>query len=225
LHKASGQAVVTLNGFDHYLGDHGSNASRNAYQRKVSEWLSSQKLGTIHPARDQTDVTIDEIFVRYWAHVKAYYVKDGQPTGEQHALRSALTPLVSMYGPTEAAAFGPLELKAVREMMIEQKLSRRLINQRVHRIRRMFKWAVENAYLSSVIFHGLQAVSPLKRGRCAAPDAEPVRPLPQDIFDATCLYMSPEVKAMAEIQWHTGMRPGEVVMIRGRDIDRSGTVR
>ena len=77
LHKASGQAVVTLNGSDHYLGNHGSEASKNAYHRKVSEWLSSQKLGAIQPARGQTDFTIDEIFVRYWAHVKAYYVKDG----------------------------------------------------------------------------------------------------------------------------------------------------
>jgi hypothetical protein len=37
LHKASGQAVVTLNGVDHYLGNHGSEDSKKAYQRKVSE--------------------------------------------------------------------------------------------------------------------------------------------------------------------------------------------
>jgi hypothetical protein len=40
-HRASGQAVVTLDGFDHYLGEHGSEASKQAYQRKVVEWLAS----------------------------------------------------------------------------------------------------------------------------------------------------------------------------------------
>ncbi|WP_428305029.1 hypothetical protein [Lacipirellula sp.] len=32
-HKASGQAVVTLNGRDHYLGPHGTSASKAFYDR------------------------------------------------------------------------------------------------------------------------------------------------------------------------------------------------
>jgi integrase len=36
-------------------------------------------------------------------------------------------------------------------------------------------------------------------------------------------HLSPEVAAMVELQWLTGMRPGEVRTIRGRDIDRSDT--
>jgi integrase len=223
LHRPSGQAVVTLNGFDYYLGIHGSEASKQAYQRKVSEWMASNKLAAAVPSA-ASDFTVDEVFIRYWAHVTAYYVKDGQPTGEQHALRSALTPVVNLYGPTRAADFGPLQLKAVREWMIKQKLSRRLINQRVNRVRRMFKWAVENAYLNPAILQGLQAVAPLKRGRCEAPDTEPVRPLPEDVLEKTIEHMSPEVAAMARLQWHTGMRPGEVVIMRTRDIDQSHDV-
>jgi hypothetical protein len=45
LHKSSGQAVVTLNDFDHYLGDHGTEESKQAYQRNVTEWLTSHKFG------------------------------------------------------------------------------------------------------------------------------------------------------------------------------------
>jgi integrase len=223
LHKASGQAIVTLNGFDHYLGTHGTDESKQAYQRKVAEWVASGKLGAEKPIPG-ADFTIDEIFVRFWAHVQGYYVKDGQPTGEQHALLSALTPLVNLYGPTRAADFGPLQLKSVREWMIKNKLSRRLINQRINRVRRMFKWASENAFVNPSVLHGLQAVSALKRGRCEAHDTEPVRPLPQDVFEATLKHMSPEVAAMAQLQWHTGMRPGEVVIMRTRDVDRVPTV-
>ena len=40
-HKPTGQAVVTLNGKDHYLGRWNSKASRAAYERLVGEWLAS----------------------------------------------------------------------------------------------------------------------------------------------------------------------------------------
>jgi hypothetical protein len=39
LHKASGQAIVTLNGFDHYLGPHGTEESKQAYQRELPRQL------------------------------------------------------------------------------------------------------------------------------------------------------------------------------------------
>ena len=44
LHKASGQAVVTIAGRDHYLGRHGSEASRKAYDALVGR-------ATLNPPR------------------------------------------------------------------------------------------------------------------------------------------------------------------------------
>src|SRR5436305_508691 len=38
-HRASGQAVVTIDGKFHYLGPHGSRASRIQYDRLIAEWL------------------------------------------------------------------------------------------------------------------------------------------------------------------------------------------
>ena len=40
-HKASGQAVVTLAGRDHYLGPHGTKASRLEYDRLIAEWIAA----------------------------------------------------------------------------------------------------------------------------------------------------------------------------------------
>jgi len=37
LHKATGLAVVTLNGADHYLGRHGTAESREQYDRLIAE--------------------------------------------------------------------------------------------------------------------------------------------------------------------------------------------
>jgi hypothetical protein len=38
-HKISGQAIVTLDGRDHYLGDFGSPASKAEYDRLIVAWL------------------------------------------------------------------------------------------------------------------------------------------------------------------------------------------
>ena len=40
LHKPSGQAIVTLDGKDIYLGPHGTQVSRSEYDRLIGEWLS-----------------------------------------------------------------------------------------------------------------------------------------------------------------------------------------
>ena len=39
-HRASGQAVVTLNGIDHYLGTWNSPESKIKYDRLINEWLA-----------------------------------------------------------------------------------------------------------------------------------------------------------------------------------------
>jgi hypothetical protein len=39
-HKPTGQAVVTLNGKDHYLGKWNTAASRAEYGRVTGEWLA-----------------------------------------------------------------------------------------------------------------------------------------------------------------------------------------
>ena len=40
LHKPTGQAVVTLDRKDHYLGVHDTKQSRDAYDRLLGEWLA-----------------------------------------------------------------------------------------------------------------------------------------------------------------------------------------
>jgi hypothetical protein len=47
LHKPSGQAVVTLNYQDKYLGPHGSPESRAAYDRLIAEWLANGRRSVV----------------------------------------------------------------------------------------------------------------------------------------------------------------------------------
>src|SRR5581483_9058366 len=98
------------------------------------------------------------------------------------------------------------------------------INQRIGRIRRAFKWAVANELVPPSVYHGLLAVAGLERGRGEARETEPVKPVPVAFVEATLPYVRPQVAALVRLQLATGMRPGEVVLIRGCDLDMTGPV-
>src|SRR5262249_635585 len=115
-------------------------------------------------------------------------------------------------------------LKAVRNEMIATGLARGVINQRIGRIRRVFRWAVENELVPPSVFHGLQAVRGLQRGRTEAKETEPVKPVAEETFRAALRPLLPTLVAMAELQWLTGMRPGEVVKMRTCDLEMSGEI-
>jgi integrase len=245
LHRPSGRAVVTLAGKDHYLGKHGSPASRQEYDRLLAEYLATRARRT-SSAEPPGDLTINELLMAYWDHACAYYQKDGAPTSEPETIRQALRPVRLLYGETAARDFGPLALKAVRQAMIDHKimrrchatdpktgekvvgervlahgLSRRHINKQVNRIKRVFAWAAENEMVPIGIYQALTTVTGLRKGRSGARERPPVGPVPDEVVERTLPLLSPTVRAMVRVQRMTGMRPQEVVLMRGADIDRA----
>jgi len=243
-HKGSGQAVVTLGGREVYLGRHGTAASRQAYDRLTAEYLAAGR--HLPPPVGPSDLTVAEVIAAYWRHAADYYRKDGEATSELICIRAAMRPLKRLYGDTPAAAFGPLALKAVRQAMVDggrdtggglachgaavaspekpRGLSRSTINGYVARIKRMFKWAAAQELVPGGVHHALAAVDGLKKGRCEAREAPPVRPVAEVHVHRTMPFLPPAVAAMVELQVLTGMRSGEVTAIRGCDLSMAGAV-
>jgi len=221
-HRPSGQAVVTIGGKDIYLGEWNTEASRTEYDRIIGEWLAN---GRCLPSQDdKADLRVCELVASYLKFAKTYY-RDGDKPGKEYVcMRDAAKPLGELYSRTRVVDFGPLALKAIRKGWVDQGLCRTHINQRVNRVRRIFKWGVENELVSATVLHALQAVSPLKRGRTEARESEPVKPVPDDHVDAVLPHVSRQVAAMIELQRLTGMRPGEVVAMRPCDVDREAKV-
>ena len=222
-HKASGQAVVTLNGRDVYLGPHGATASKAEYDRVIAEWMAS---GRQQPSLDGPDLTlaVTEVIAAYWRHAATYYRKNGQPTDEQYGIRAAMRPLKKLYGRTPVSEFGPLALKTVRQAMIQSGHSRKYINDNINRIKRMFKWAVAEELVPSTVYHALQSLDGLRFGRSAAREPRPVSPAADEHIQAIRPFASRQVWAMIELQRLTGMRPGEVTTMRACDIEVDGDV-
>jgi hypothetical protein len=78
---------------------------------------------------------------------------------------------------TPVREMGPRWLKTLQHALVEQRLTRREINKRVGKAKRMIKWATAEEMIPSSIFHALQAVEGLRRGRSGAKEREPVRPV------------------------------------------------
>jgi integrase len=169
----------------------------------------------------------------YLNHARQHYRHpDGTPTSELRDFVSSLRPLCYLHGHTVAREFGPLALKTVRELMVkgydhpkygpQEALSRGVVNQRIGRIRRAFRWAVENEFVPATVLHGLQAVRGLQRGRSAARETDPFRPVAESVVEETLPRLLAPARVMVKLQLLTGMRPGEVVIMRVCDLDTSG---
>ncbi len=81
LHRASGCAVVTLNGQDHYLGAFNSPDSRSEYRRVISEWIARAQISSA--GENRSDLAVVEVVLAYLRFADTYYRdSQGQPTLE-----------------------------------------------------------------------------------------------------------------------------------------------
>ena len=221
-HRATGQAVVSIQGRDHYLGPWQSRASKAEYDRLIGEWLSAGRPTVAD--RQQCDLTIIELVASYWRFAGRHYIKNGKQTSELGNVKDALRPVKKLYGHTLASDFGPLALKATRQTMIDGGLARQNINARVGRIRRMFKWAASEELVPASVFQALGTVSGLRKGRTEAHETAPVAPVDSKNIEAALPHLSLIVADMVRFQRLTGCRPEEVCIIRPYDLDRSEEV-
>ncbi len=222
LHKATGRAVVTLAGTDVYLGKFGSAASRKEYRRLVGEWLASD--GT-SPLADAAEITIAEMLRRYRRFAERHYrPRPGSRTNELANMAHAIRPLREIYGHTLVKDFGPLALKALQQHLVSSQLSRRTVNSRINRIRRVFRWAVSEELAGASLAHALDTVPGLRYGRSEARETEPVKPVSDAAVEATLTHLAAVVADMVRFQRLTGCRPAEACIVRPCDVSTAGDV-
>jgi integrase len=227
LHKQSGQAIVTLadgsgNRRDVLLGPYGSAESRAEYARVLAEWESN---GRRLPRAAGAALPVAELILRYWRWAEGYYRDDeGHPGQELDNLRVALRPLRKLYGHTPAKDFGPLALRAVQEQLVGRGLSRNVVNARVNRIKRCFKWAASCELIPAGVYAALRTVPGIRHGRGAARETQPIKPVLVEHVEAALPFLPDPVAALVRVQLLTGCRAGEVMVMRAMDLNMSGQV-
>lgn len=225
-HKPTGQALVRVSSGGTrrtiYLGKYNSPESREAYRRVLAE------LQTVGPAVVATadragERTVNEVLLAFMRHADLHYrLADGQPTSEVKELKASIAPVRELYGMSPAGEFGPRALAAVRQQMVAADLCRTLVNRRVDRIKRVFRWASSEELVPVTVYTALRTLAGLQRGRTAARESEPVLPVEPAVVAATLPHMNRHVRTMVELQRLTGVRPGEVTAVTFAQIDRAG---
>lgn len=215
LHRGTGQARVRINGKDHYLGEHGSSESRDRYEELMRLWFDQQGDVSLR------HFTIDDLAILFLQFAEGYYVKNGEQTSEVNNMRIALRPLVGLLGQVRISEFRPADMKRVRDKLIKDQIARTSINRQLGRIKRVFRWGVEEGYVPASVLAGVTAISGLRAGRSGAVESAPVRPVSIAAVEAVEPFVSRQVWGMSQLQLATGMRPGEVTQMRGCDLNMS----
>jgi len=223
-HRKSGQARAVWTdaaGIRHQKllpGAFNSPESKVAHAR-----LALELAATSSPvASSGSDLTIVDLLLAYLNHAERYYAgPDRRPTKEFDCMKAAVRPLRELYGDLPVTRFGPLALRAVRERMIQSGLCRALINRRIDRVKRVFKWGVAEELVPISAYEALRTLSGLRLGRTEARESKPVQPVPDEHVLATLPHLPDHIRVMVELMFHTGMRPSEVCGMKLVLIDRS----
>ncbi len=135
-----GQAVVTFNGTNFYLGPHDSPQSRAKYSRSVAEYIES---GYLTPESDThlaaTPILVADVCAEYREHVKKRYVNAPK---EILRLNRLCEFLELEHGDCVASEFGPRRLEQVRDTLIATGNCRRYVNRLVRAVRQVFRHAL-----------------------------------------------------------------------------------
>ncbi|GAB4550492.1 MAG: site-specific integrase [Phycisphaerales bacterium] len=237
--KGYTQAIVTLTDAvtkrrrDYWLGEYGTPESRELYYRVLAEYESLGRrlpdpLGAAPAAASPTTggPDIDELALEYWRRVAREFLPK-----RCNAIKATLRLLRQMDGSTRVAQYGPKRLRLLREAMIagdpaasppRRPWSRTTVNDRVRIVVAVFRWGVTQEIVPASVADALGMLDPLKRGRSRAKEGKKVGPVPEFLLESTVPRLPSPVRAMVRLQLLTGARPGEVVGLRGCDIDRDG---
>lgn len=174
---------------------------------------------------------------------KRYRSDDGRSPRELENYRSVGRLLVNTYGDAPAADFGPRKLAELQGWMIRggwtyrdpqrpgdadaprktaKAWCRNSANRQLGRVKYMFRKAVAAELVPPSVLAALEAAEGLRHGASDARETAPIRPVSESHAELAVAFMPPPVAAMVRLQLITGMRPHEVVEMRGRDLDTAG---
>ena len=226
LHRPSGRAVCTINGRDIYCGKYGTNEADRRYREVLGDWLAGRPItaATAKLSPAPNEISVAELCVRYLAHSKSYYVKNGVATTEQRLVERAVKPAGDLFGLLPVSSFTPTCLRVVRDFYIAKGMSRKVVNLQTSRLRRMFRWAVANEICKPDVVVALAAVEPLKRGRTTAPENRGLHAVPDDDFEKVLKKCDLTMRVALTVQRRTGCRSGELLQMRFDLMEREGDV-
>ena len=192
-----------------------------AYEREVARWLAAKGEG--REALPAAGCTIGELADAYHCHCEKVYRKRGRPTSHVRLIGKAVYDVVTLFGSQPAADFSPADLRIIRaKLEREGRLNRRTINYQLGRIKRMFRWGVEEELIPEDVWLRLKVVGGLQKHRTSVREPGKVKPVNPNLVEKTLPELPEVVAAMVRLQQIIGARPEEVCYLRAGDITEEG---
>lgn len=207
-----------------YFGQYGSVEAESKYKEWLTRLLNSE--GLLLQEKQQCEYYVIELVVKYVEHLKTRV----SPTRHKQ-IHNALKRLVKLCGSELAINIGPKTIIQYQQMMAKEehtqfgkplRYKRVTINKYSRIIKRFVKWCCKYEYLPPEHHLKLEAVGGLETGEYGVEDGEAVRPALYQTMKKTLPYFSSDtLRAMVQVQYYCGMRPGEVCNLRWSEIDQS----
>jgi hypothetical protein len=234
LHRPRGVAFMEVGGRRFYLGPYGSAESKQAYYAKLAELAATPADNTAAYPAQQIETTasdfvidgmiVDQLLWRFWQWAERRYRTEDGPGAHLDNLQQAVKRLTKDFGRTLVSDFGPSQLKALRDKMIEEDCSRSYVNKLTAYVKQIFNWGMEEEIVPELVAFRVAKVRSLKAGHSGAREANPVGPVPDAWVEPVYDFVSPPVRAMMKLQRLTGMRSDNVTAMRACDLEMRGEV-
>lgn len=199
-------------------GPYGSAESKRKFDQLVGYYLLSNQASTF--GVDSNELAWAEAANAYLDFAKTYY----HQSTEAENLRLALQPIAEVFPEMLIKEFKAPHFKQIQQWWVRKGVSRGYANKQCERLLRVIKRLCAEGFMPVENYQQIKCVDPLRKGRTAARETQPIRPVSDAMVEATLPFLSPIVAAMVRFQRLTGCSPGEVVKIKPSMVDRSGEV-
>jgi integrase len=196
------------------------------YNQWMGEWHRHERVR--NPKASAFTYLCSELAVDFTTAAKSTFKKNDRITSTCWAIAYAMDALATALGSMPASSVDGPHIASLRDAMIKgnggEVRGVSTVNDRLYWIKRAFKWARERGLVTKENLFDIWQVSPLKSGRCEATAPVKVLPVDEHWVAVTTPHLASGPRAMVELQWLSGMRPGDVCVMRPCDIDMSGEI-
>lgn len=163
--------------------------------------------------------TVADLCAAWAEHCRDYY------RGSSTAVNAVIDVRMfrDLFGSAAVSELTHADMLRLRDALVRSGVSRTTVNARLWRVKYMLSWALDEALISAAAKAELTQVKGVRRGRSAAPERPPVRPVDDATVAATVARMMPSTADMVRVHRLTGMRPCEICAMSWEQIDTGRT--
>lgn len=191
--------------------------AQRAFDTFKAEWLRNGRRLPDDP--DDAETTVADLVADFLEHGERVYVPR-----EVVNLRAALAPVLERFGALPVRQFDVTCLEIVQRQLAEARLARSTIKSRMNAIRRCWRWGESRRLCPAGSWEHLRTLEHLKPGRTPARETQPVDAVPWKWVEPILPHLSQPLAAAVLVQWHAGLRPGEILTMTRRQLDTSGKI-